>query len=150
METHCTSAKKLILPSFQPARYYSLTRKHDFATFVNKRLRFTLLDQSSPTSEIEWLCVDVDGYEIFSVYKPLPMRLQSLDLPLFPHPYLHGSNFNCHNVDWGYDNNCLNGECLAGWENINYLAFLYNAKMPPAFTPGAGTLTPIQIQLVLA
>ena len=68
-ETHYTDAEKLVLPSYQLAGS-SLSRKHGLATFVHERLRYMLSDQSPPTSEIEWLCVDVDGYEIVNVYKP--------------------------------------------------------------------------------
>ena len=50
-ETHCTNAKKLVFPSFQLAAY-SLSRKHSLATFVHKRLRYTLLKQFPPTLEI--------------------------------------------------------------------------------------------------
>ena len=38
---------------------------------------------------------------------------------------LYPGNFNCRHIDWGYDDNSLNSECLAG---INSLALLYNAK----------------------
>ena len=84
-ETHCTDAEKLILPNYQLAGS-SLSRKHGLATFVHQRLRNTLLDQSPPTSEIEWLCVDIDGYKIVNVYKPPPTRLRTLDLPVFLTP----------------------------------------------------------------
>ena len=67
-ETHCTDAEKLVLPNYQLAGS-SLSRKHDLVTFVNEKLRYTLLDQSPPTLEIEWLCVDVDGYKIVNVYR---------------------------------------------------------------------------------
>ena len=86
-ETHCTDAEKLVLPNYQLAGS-SLSRKHGLATFVHERLRYMLLDQSLLTSEIEWLCVDVDGYKIVNVYKPPQTRLQTLDLPVFPHPCL--------------------------------------------------------------
>ena len=68
-ETHCTDAEKLVLPNYQLAGS-SLIRKHGLATFVHERLRYTLLDQSPQTSEIDWLCMDVDGYKIVNVYKP--------------------------------------------------------------------------------
>ena len=74
-ETHCIDAEKLVLPNYQLAGS-SLSRKHGLATFVHERLRYMLLDQSPPTSDIEWLCVDVDGYIIVNVYKPPPTRLQ--------------------------------------------------------------------------
>ena len=53
-ETHCTDAEKLVLPNYQLAGS-SLSRKHGLAMFVHERLRYTLLDQSPPTSEIDWL-----------------------------------------------------------------------------------------------
>ena len=105
-ETHCTDAEKLVLPNYQLAGS-SLSRKHGLATFVHERLRYTLLDQSPPTSEIEWLCVDVDGYKIVNVYKPPLTRLQSLDLPVFPHACLYAGDFNCRHSDWGYDDSSM-------------------------------------------
>ena len=96
----------------------------------------TLLDQSPLTSEIEWLCVDVDDHKIVNVYKPPPTRLQTLDLPVFPHPCLYAVDFNCRHADWGYDDNSSDGECLAGWASINCLALLYNAKDVASFYSG--------------
>ena len=94
------------------------------------------MDQSPPTSEIEWLCVDVDGYKIVNVYKPPPTRLRTLDLPVFPHSCLYAGDFNCRHADWGYDDNSPDGECLAGWASINCLALLYNAKDAASFYSG--------------
>ena len=135
LETHGTDAEKLVLPNYQLAGS-SLSRKHGLATFVHERLRYTLLDQSPPTSEIEWLCVDVDDYKIVNVYKPPPTRLRSLDLPVFPHPCLYAGDFNCRHADWGYDYNSPDGECMAGWASINCLALLYNAKDAASFYSG--------------
>ena len=115
-ETHCTSVERLDLPSYHLAGF-SLSRKHGLATFVHERLKWILIDQSSPTSEIEWVCVDVDDYKIINVYKPPPTRMQASDLPAFPHPCFYAGDFNCHHVDWGYDNSNPDGECLAGWAN---------------------------------
>ena len=103
-ETHCIDAEMLVLPNYQLAGSF-LSRKHGLATFVHKRLRYTLLDQSLPTSEIECLCVDVDGNKIVNVYKSPPTRLRTLNLPVFPHPCLYGGNFDCRHADWGYDDN---------------------------------------------
>ena len=97
-ETHCTDAEKLVLPNYQLAGS-SLSRKHGLATFIHERLRYTLLDQSPSTWEIEWLCVDVDGYKIVNIYKPPSTRLLSLDLPVFPHPCLYAGDFNCRHAD---------------------------------------------------
>ena len=123
-ETHCTDPEKLVLPNYQLAGS-SLSRKHSLATFVHERLRYTLLDQSPPTSEIEWLCVDVDGYKLVNVLQTTANAIANLNLPLFPHPCLYAGNFNCRHADWGYDDNGPYGECLAGWASI---ALLYNAK----------------------
>ena len=87
-ETHCTSVERLDLPSYHLAGF-SLSRKHGLATFVHERLKWILIDQSPPTSEIEWVCVDVDNYKIVNVYKPPPTRMQASDLPAFPHPCLY-------------------------------------------------------------
>ena len=84
-ETHCTDAEKLVLSNYQLAGS-SLSRKHGLATFVHERLRYTFLDQSPPSLEIEWLCVDVDGYKIVNVYKPPPTRLRTLYLPVILTP----------------------------------------------------------------
>ena len=56
-KTHCTDAEKLVLPINYQLAGSSLSRKRGLATFVHERLKYTLLDQSPPTSEIEWLCV---------------------------------------------------------------------------------------------
>ena len=66
-ETHCTSVERLVLPSYHLAGF-SLSRKHGLATFVHERLKWILIDQSPPTSEIEWVCVDVDNYKIVNAY----------------------------------------------------------------------------------
>ena len=77
--------------------------------------------------------MDVDGYKIVNVYKPPPTQLQTLHLPVFPHPCLYAGDFNCCHADWGYDDNSPDGECLAGWASINCLALLYNAKDAASF-----------------
>ena len=138
-ETHCTDAEKLVLPNYQLAGS-SLSRKH-----VHERLRYTLLDQSPPTSEIEWLCMDVDGYKIVNIYKPPPTRLRTLDLPVFPHPCLYAGDFNCRHADWGYDDNSPE---VSAWLDGQVLIVLPSYIMPrmlPVFILAAGTLTPIQI-----
>ena len=78
-ETHCTSAKRLVLPDYQLAEF-SLSRKHGLATFVHERLKWTLFDQSSSTSETEWLCADIDEYKVpvVKVYKPPPICFASI------------------------------------------------------------------------
>ena len=131
-ETHCTSAHRLVLPDHKLAGF-SLSRKHSLVTFVHERLNWTLFDQSPPTWEIEWLCIDVDGYMIVHVYKPPPIRLQVSDLPVFPHPCLYAGDFNCQHVDWGYDTNSADIEYLVGWTNTNNLALLHNPKDVASF-----------------
>ena len=80
--------------------------------------------------------MDVDGYKIVNVYKPLLTRLRTLDLPVFPHPCFYFGDFNCLHADWGYDDNSPDGKCLAGWASINCFALLYNAKDAPSFYSG--------------
>ena len=101
-------------------------------------LRLSMYHRSGPNqyptaSETEWLCVDVDGYKIVNVYKPPPIRLQVFDLPVFPQLCLYAGDFNCQHVDWGYDANRGDGECLAGWANTNNLALLHNPTDSASF-----------------
>ena len=142
-ETHCTDVEKLLLPNYQlPGS--SLSRKHGLATFVHERLRYTLLDQSPPTSEIEWLCVDVDGYKIVNVYKPPPTRLQTLDLPVYPHPCLYAGDFNCRHATGATTTTV---RTVSAWLAGQVLTVLPSYIMPrtlPVFIPVAGTLAPIQ------
>ena len=126
-ETHCTYAQRLVLPDYQLGGF-SLSRNHGLATFVRERLKWTLFDQSPPTLETEWLCIDVDGYKIVNVYKPPPIRLQVSDLPVFLHTCLYAGGFYCQHVDWCYDANSADGKCLVGWANTNNLALLHNPK----------------------
>ena len=109
-EIHCYSSEKLTLPSFALAGL-SLSRKHGLATFVHEQLKYTLLNQFPLKSEIECLCVDVDGFKIVNVYKPPPTRLQASDLPVFP-PCLYVGDFNGPHADWSYDANSVDGEWL--------------------------------------
>ena len=143
-EIHCTDAEKLVLPNYQLAGS-SLSRKHGLATFVHERLRYTLLDQSPPISEIEWLCMDVDGYKIVNVYKPPPTRLRTLDLPMFPHPCFYAGDFNCGHADWGTTTTV---RTVSAWLDGQVLIVLPSYIMPrtlPVFIPAAGTLAPIRI-----
>ena len=94
------------------------------------------IDQSPPTSEIEWVCVDVNNYKIVNVYKPPPTRMQASDLPAFPHPCLYAGDFNCHHVEWGYDNSNPDGECLAGWVSANNFTLPYSPKEATSFYSG--------------
>ena len=143
-ETHCTDAEKLVLPNYQLADS-SLSRKHGLATFVHDRLRYTLLEQSPRTSEIEWLCVDVDGYKIVNVYKLPPTRLRTLNLPVFPHPCLYAAIFTVVMLT-GVTMTTV--RTVSAWLTGQVLIVLLSYIMPrmlPVFTPAAETLAPIQI-----
>ena len=143
-EIHCTDAEKLVLPNYQLAGS-SLNRKHGLAMFVHKRLRYTLLDQSPPTSEIEWLCVDIDGYKIVNVYKPPLTRLRTLNLPVFPHPCLYAGDFTFVMLT-GVTPTTV--RTVSAWLDGQVLIVLPSYIMPrtlPVFIPAAGTLALIQI-----
>ena len=62
--------------------------------------------------------------------------MQVSDLPVFPHPCLYAGDFNCQHVDWVYDANSANEECLVGWANTNNLALLHNPKNAASFHSG--------------
>ena len=114
----------------------SLNGKHGLATFVQDRLKWTLVDQSPASSKTEWLCVDVDGYRIVNVYKPPLTRLQGSDLPVFHHPVFYAGDFNCLHVNWGYRTSSADGECCVAWASLNGLVPLHDPKDVAAFHSG--------------
>ena len=124
-----------MLSNYQLAGF-SLSRNHGLDTFLHERLKWTLYNQSPTTSETEWLCVDVDGYKIVNIYKPPPTRLQFFDLPVFTHPCLYAVDFNCPHVDWGYNTNSADGDCLLAWASSNNLALLHDPKDESSFRSG--------------
>ena len=143
-KTHCTDAEKLVLPNYQlPGS--SLSRKHGLATFVHERLTYTLLDQSPPTWEIEWLCVDVDGYKTINVYKPRPKRLRTLDLPVF---LISVCTLAILTVVMLTGVTTTTVRTVSAWLVGQVLIVSPSYIMPrtlPVFIPAAGTLVPIRI-----
>ena len=141
-ETHCTDAEKLVLPNYQIAGS-SLSRKHGLATFVHERLRYTLLDQSPSTSEIEWLCVDVDGYKIVNIYKPPPTRLRSWISQCFLTPVFTLAILTVAMLTGATTTTV---RTVSAWLDGQVLIVLPCYIMPrklPVFIPAAGTLAPI-------
>ena len=49
---------------------------------------------------------------------------------------VYAGDFNCQHVDWGYDANRADGECLVGWANTNNFALLHNPKDAASFHSG--------------
>ena len=99
-ETHCTNADQLIIPHFTLGGWVS-SRKYGLITFVYEKLSWTLVNQSSERSAIEWLCVDIDVCKIVNVYKPTTSQLTLTAIPVFPYPYLYAGDFNCqHQHRW--------------------------------------------------
>ena len=144
-ETHCADAEKLVLPNYQLTGS-SLSRKHGLATFVHERLRYTLLDQSSQTSEIEWLCVDVDDYKIVNVYTShrqrdcKPWISQCFPIPVFTLAILTVVMLT------GVTTTTVRtvSAWLAG-QVLIVLPFYIMSRTLPVFTLAAGTLALIQI-----
>ena len=134
-ETHCTDADKLIVPNYTLAGSV-LNRKHGLATFVHESVSWSLIDQSPDSAEIEWVCINIDKYNIINVYKPPLVKFPPSGLPTFPSPSLYAGDFNCHHVDWGYNTSNSDGENLVEWAEINNLALLFNSKSPASFLSG--------------
>ena len=77
-------------------------------------------------------------------------RLQTLDLPVFPHPCLYAGDFNCRHADWV---TMTTVRTVNVWLTGQVLIVLPSYIMPrtlPVFIPAAGTLAPIQTLLLLA
>ena len=143
-ETHCTDAEKLVLPNYQLAGS-SLSRKHGLATFVHERLRYTLLDQSPPTSEIEWLFVNVDGYKIVNVYKPPPTHCKPWIFQCFLTPVF---TLEILTVVTLIGVTTKTVRTVSAWLVGQVLIILPSYIRPwtlTVFIPAAGTLAPIRI-----
>ena len=82
------------------------------------------------------MCVDVDGYRIFNVYKPPLTRLQASDLSVFPRPVLYTGDFNCPHVNWGNRTSSADEECLVAWANLNGLVPLHDPQDMATFHCG--------------
>ena len=101
-----------------------------------------LLNQSPSTSQIERLCVDVDGYKIANFYKPPPTPLRSLDLPVFPQPCLYADNFT---VVMLIGVTMITVRTVSAWlagQLLIVLPSYTTPRTPPVFTRAAGTLGP--------
>jgi len=97
-ETRCTTADKLVIPSFSLAGSV-LSRNHGLATFVHERLEWLLVDQSPEQSETEWLCVDVAGTRSLMSTNLHACDSHQTAIPTFPHPSLYVGDFNCQHVN---------------------------------------------------
>jgi len=114
-ETHCTFADKILIPNFSLTGS-TLSRNHGLTTFLHERLEWSLVDQSPEQSETEWLCVDVSGYKIINVCKPLPSQLIPTTIPTFSHHRLCIGDLNFQHDNWGYNTTSADGESLDSWE----------------------------------
>ena len=57
-------------------------------------------------------------------------------IPVFPHPCLYASDFNCQHVNWDNNTTSPDGESLVDWATKSNLALLHNPKDPPSFFSG--------------
>ena len=132
-ETHCTNADQPLIPYFTLASWVS-SRNHVLATFIHDKHNWSLVDQSSEKSAIEWLCMNIDGRKIVNV-------LQTINLAIhissnFRFSCLYAADFNCQHTEWGYNYTSPNIECLADWAAKRNLSLLYNPKDAPSFFSG--------------
>ena len=131
--THCTTTDKLVIPNSSLAGSV-LSRNHGVSTFVHKRLKWSLVDQSPEQSETEWLCVDVSGYKNINVYKPPRSQFTPTAIPTFPHPSLYVGDINCQHVNRGYKIISPAGESLDSWVTSNNLGLLHDPTEATSFT----------------
>ena len=134
-ETHTTQVDRLVIPNYMLAGSV-LSRKHGLATFVQNNISWSLLDRSPDGSDVEWLCVDIDGIKIINVYKPPMTRWLPSVIPMFSHPCLYAGDFNCQHTDWGYSSISPDGESLVDWATQGNLSLLHNPKDAPSFFSG--------------
>ena len=143
-ETHCTDAEKLVLPNYQLVGS-SLSRKHGLDTFVHERLRYMLLDQSPPTSEIEWLCV-----ALMAIKQSMSTNHRQRDCePWISQCFLTPAfTLAILTVVMLTAVMTTTVRTVSAWLAGQVLIVLPSCIMPrtlPVFIPAAGTLAPIQI-----
>ena len=118
---------KLVINNYELAGH-TISRRHGLASFVRNNLSWKLSDSSGEDSDIEWQCINVEGYNIVNIYKPPPSQLMLTSLPVFDTPCIYAGDFNCHQTDWGYNNISPDGECLSVWAANNDLTLLQDPK----------------------
>ena len=59
-------------------------------------------------------------------------RSSSFSLP----PCLYAGDFNCHHIDWGYNNNSTDNECFSCRASIITFVLPYNAEFAASFYSG--------------
>ena len=118
---------KLVINNYELARCI-ISRRHDLASFVRNNLSWKLSDSSGEESDIEWRCINVEGYNIINIYKPPPLQMTLTSLPDFDTPCIYAGDFNCQHTDWGYNNIIHDGECLAVCAANNDLTLLQDPK----------------------
>ena len=79
------------------------------------------------------MCVDVAGYKIINIYKPLHSQLTPTTIPMAPHPSLYLGDINYQHVNWGYNTTSPDSESLDSWAASNNLGRLYNPKETASF-----------------
>ena len=142
-ETYCTNSNQLVVPHFKLADVVS-SKNHGLAMFVHKMQSWALTDRSPEGSEIDWLCLDVDGCKIVNVYKLPTLQLIPTIIRWFPYPCLYAGDFNCQHTDWDYDSTSPERECLVDWAVMGNLMLNTILNMPLAFSLVFRTLEIIQ------
>ena len=68
-ETHCQTMGKLVINNYELAGYI-VSRRHAPAVLVRNNLSWKISDSSGEDSDIDWQCINVEGYNIINIYKP--------------------------------------------------------------------------------
>ena len=84
-ETHCQTVGKLVITNYKLAGY-TISRRHGLASFNRNNLSWKLSDSSGEESDIEWQCINVQGFNIIDIYKPSPSQMTLTSLPVFYAP----------------------------------------------------------------
>ena len=113
-------------------------------------MTWTLVNQSSERSAIEWLCMDIDGCNIVYVYKPptLQHTLTAISMFLYImqvilYECLCASDFNCQHTDWAIIiPTQMKNAWLTGQSRKIFLSYV-TIKMSLVSSLFAGTLEPI-------
>lgn len=116
----------------QPSRMKlsDIPSKHrGLAIIVKEGVSYNIYATSQPGAEIEWRVIQVDRTNSVNVYKPPAttwMTHRNYTTPCYPGPMINAGDFNSHHYEWGYKENCQDGEKLVGWSHLYGLALFFH------------------------
>lgn len=72
--------------------------------------------------------IRIDDLSVTNVYKPPNLQWSDEVLNVYEHPSIYCGDFNSHSVEWGYEQDDVNGQLIKDWASRQELKLLYDSK----------------------